>query len=92
MLDGEGINALAARRRLGAADIAQVQVDGAYWQFAQTPPGPLDRLATARIDIPYPWVEGETHHLVFLTSTGAAFEHTDRSRGHADPGAVRGRP
>ena len=25
--------------------IAQVQVDGAYWQFEQTPPGPLSRLA-----------------------------------------------
>lgn len=56
--------------------IAQVQVDGAYWQFEQTPPGPLSRLESARIDIPYPWVEGETHHLVFLTSTGVSFEHT----------------
>jgi zinc transporter ZupT len=56
--------------------IAQVQVDGAYWQFGQTPPGPLSRLESARIDIPYPWVEGETHHLVFLTSTGISFEHT----------------
>jgi zinc transporter, ZIP family len=56
--------------------IAQVQVDGAYWQFGQTPPGPLSRLESARIDIPYPWVEGETHHLAFVTSTGVAFEHT----------------
>ncbi len=56
--------------------IAQVQVDGAYWQFEQTPPGPLARLESARIDIPYPWVEGETHHLVFVTSTGVSFEHT----------------
>jgi zinc transporter ZupT len=56
--------------------IAQVQVDGAYWEFAQTPPGPLSRLETAQIDIPYPWVAGETHHLLFLTSTGVAFEHT----------------
>ena len=56
--------------------IAQVQVDGAYWQFEQTPPGPLSRLESARIDIPYPWVEGETHHLLFLTATGVSFEHT----------------
>ena len=56
--------------------IAQVQVDGAYWQFAQTPPGPLSRLESARVDIPYPWVEGETHHLKFVTSTGVSFEHT----------------
>ena len=56
--------------------IAQVQVDGAYWQFTQTPPGPLSRLESARVDIPYPWVEGETHHLKFITSTGVSFEHT----------------
>jgi zinc transporter ZupT len=56
--------------------IAQVQVDGAYWQFEQTPPGALSRLESARIEVPYPWVEGETHHLVFLTSSGVAFEHT----------------
>jgi zinc transporter, ZIP family len=56
--------------------LAQVQVDGAYWAFTQTPPGPLARLAAARIEIPYPWVAGETHHLVFLTATGVAFEHT----------------
>jgi zinc transporter, ZIP family len=56
--------------------IAQVQVDGAYWQFEQSPPGPLGRLAAARIDIAYPWVEGETHHLLFLTSSGVAFDHT----------------
>jgi zinc transporter ZupT len=56
--------------------IAQVQVDGAYWQFEQSPPGPLGRLGAARIDIPYPWVEGETHHLLFLTSSGVSFEHT----------------
>lgn len=56
--------------------IAQVQVDGAYWEFSQSPPGPLSRLESARIQIPYPWVEGETHHLLFLTSTGVSFEHT----------------
>jgi ZIP family zinc transporter len=56
--------------------IAQVQVDGAYWTFDQAPPGPLSRLETARIDLPYPWVEGETHHLVFVTSTGLTFDHT----------------
>ncbi|HYZ26121.1 MAG TPA: hypothetical protein VE597_04380 [Geminicoccaceae bacterium] len=56
--------------------IAQVQVDGAYWSFDQVPPGPLSRLETARIDIPYPWIAGETHHLVFVTSTGLTFDHT----------------
>ncbi|HEY9346044.1 MAG TPA: metal transporter, partial [Inquilinus sp.] len=39
-------------------------------------PGPVDRLATAWLRIPYPWVLGETHHLTLLTRTGIAFEHT----------------
>lgn len=56
--------------------IAQVQVDGAYRQFDQTPTGPLGRLASATIEIPYPWMAGESHRVVLLTSTGAAFQHT----------------
>lgn len=56
--------------------LAQVQVDGAWRQFTQTPEGPIARLGTARIAVPYPWVEGETVHLLLLTSTGVAFEHT----------------
>ncbi|MGH6875150.1 MAG: ZIP family metal transporter, partial [Aestuariivirgaceae bacterium] len=55
--------------------IAQVQVDGAYRQFSQTPAGPIKRLGKVRIDIPYPWVRGEAHHIAFITSTGAVFEH-----------------
>jgi zinc transporter ZupT len=56
--------------------LAQVQVDGAWRGFALEPPGPMPRLATARVDIPYPWVEGEAHHVALVTSTGAVFEHT----------------
>jgi zinc transporter ZupT len=55
--------------------IAQVQVDGAWREFFATPSTTINRLQSARIDITYPWVEGEAHHIVFLTSSGAAFEH-----------------
>jgi hypothetical protein len=55
--------------------IAQVQVDSAYWQFMQTPPGPLERGRTAWIAVPFPWVLGETHRVNFVTRTGATFEH-----------------
>lgn len=55
--------------------IAQVQVDGAYRSFAIDPPGPIGRLGTARITIPYPWVDGEAHRIVLVTSTGVTFEH-----------------
>jgi zinc transporter, ZIP family len=56
--------------------IAQVQVDGAYRTFTMEPAGPIDRLGRARLDIPYPWIDGDTHHLSFVTSTGERFEHT----------------
>ena len=75
-LGPEGIAVWVRAGGSAPLSIAQVQVDGAYWEFAQTPPGPLSRLESARIELPYPWVEGETHHLVFLTSTGVSFDHT----------------
>ncbi len=56
--------------------IAQVQVDGAYRSFALDPTGPIDRLSQGTVRIPYPWVDGETHHILLLTSTGVGFEHT----------------
>jgi ZIP family zinc transporter len=56
--------------------IAQVQVDGAYRTFTQSPPGPIGRLDTATLAIEYPWVDGETHHLTILTSTGVTFDKT----------------
>lgn len=59
----------------GPVTIAQVQIDGAYRTFEQIPKGPLGRLNSAELSIPYPWVHGESHTIVALTSTGATFEH-----------------
>lgn len=76
VLDGDGIALLV---RAGGAEpirIVQAQVDGAYWRFQQDPPGPLPRLATAWLRVPFPWVHGETHHVVLLSRTGVPFEHT----------------
>ena len=56
--------------------IAQVQVDGAYRVFTATPSPTIGRLGSARIDIPYPWIEGEAHHIALLTNTGLMFDHT----------------
>jgi zinc transporter ZupT len=55
--------------------IAQVQVDDAYWQFTQDPPGPIARGATAWIHLPFPWVLGEAHAVKIVTSSGATFDH-----------------
>ncbi len=75
ILDDHGIG---VRVRAGGSEpmrIVQVQVDGAYWNFKQDPGGAVDRMGTAWLQIPYPWVAGEAHHLTFITNTGALFEH-----------------
>lgn len=53
--------------------IAQVLVDDAYWQFTQEPAGPLGRLESATISIPYPWVEAEGHAIALVSSLGVVF-------------------
>ncbi len=76
VLDEHGIG---VRARAGGSEpmrIVQVQVDGAYWNFSQDPGGDVERMGTAWVQIPYPWVAGEAHHLTFVTNTGALFEHS----------------
>ena len=53
--------------------IAQVIVDEAYWQFTMEPRQVLDRLDSATVSIPYPWVEGEGHSISLISSTGVVF-------------------
>lgn len=75
VLNDRGISLLVRAEGSEPMQIAQVQVDGAYWQFRQEPPGTLPRLETAWINIPYPWVQDEAHHITFITNTGVGFEH-----------------
>lgn len=55
--------------------VAQVMVDDAFWSFTVTPSPTINRLGRATIEIPYPWVEDESHEIVLLTSTGVTFAH-----------------
>jgi len=75
-LDGQGLHLTVRSGAWEPLTVAQVQVDGAYWEFTLTPDAPLGRLAAARLDIPYPWTAGEPHIVKVVTSTGATFEHT----------------
>jgi hypothetical protein len=75
VLDGDGITVTLRAGGSEPVRLAQVQVDGAYWTFDQEPPGPIPRLGTATLRIPYPWVQGEAHHLRLVTATGVTFEH-----------------
>ena len=54
--------------------IAQVLIDDAYWNFSIEPGAELARLSSATIRIPYPWVRGEAHTIMLVTSTGTLFE------------------
>jgi len=74
ILDGDGIHVKVRAGGSEGITIAQVQVDEAYWRFTQDPPGPLDRMSSAWLHIPYPWVLGEKHEIKVLTKTGLAFE------------------
>lgn len=54
--------------------VAQVMVDDAFWHFTTQPENrTLARLGRMKIYLPYPWVEGETHEVALLTSTGLTF-------------------
>lgn len=55
--------------------IAQVQVDGAYRLFLADPSAPTSRLGALRLDIPYPWISGEAHHIALVTATGLVISH-----------------
>lgn len=55
--------------------VAQVMVDEAFWTFTIRPGATVDRLGRATIDIPYPWIEGEPHHVKLVTSNGITFDH-----------------
>ena len=75
ILDTGGIG---LRVRAGGSEamvIAQVAVDDAFWTFTQDPPGPIARGEAVWVQIPYPWVIGEAHHVSLLSSTGTTFGH-----------------
>lgn len=55
--------------------IAQVMVDDAFWANTITPARTVARLGRATIDIPYPWVNGEPHHLRLVSASGITFDH-----------------
>lgn len=75
VLDDAGILAVVRAGGPEPVNIAQVQVDEAFWAFDETPSGPLARGQSARIRIPYHWVYGEPHELRFITGDGSTFDH-----------------
>ncbi len=75
VLDDDGFLLYVTNSGLSEVTIAQVMIDEAYWAFSVDPDAVLNRLESVRIQVPYPWVEGEAHEIVLLTSSGATFGH-----------------
>ena len=73
-LTDEGLVAQVLNDGPDPVTIAQVQVDDAYWNFTVDPKPTLEHLGRARLAIPYPWVDGETHNVRLVTSTGVTFD------------------
>ncbi len=54
--------------------IAQVLVNEVYWQFYMKPSQTLNPLERGRIDISYPWVEGDVEKIMLISRNGVTFE------------------
>jgi zinc transporter ZupT len=73
-LDDEGFKLKVINNGPDTVTIAQVLVDDAYWHFSfEDGNSDLERLETATLRIPYPWVKGEAHEIVVITDTGLTF-------------------
>ncbi len=57
-----------------AVQIAQVAVNDAFVDLEVAPPE-IGRLASNKLTIPYPWLEGEAYEIFLLTSTGGTVDH-----------------
>jgi zinc transporter ZupT len=74
VLNDDGIQLDVINSGPDPVTIAQVIVDDAFWNFSmEQGDSQLDRLETATIHIPYPWVEGEAHEIQLVTRTGLTF-------------------
>ena len=54
--------------------IAQVLVNDAYWKFGMSPSTTLKPLDHGKIDISYPWLEGDAEAIKLISRNGFVFE------------------
>src|SRR5215203_5229592 len=54
--------------------IQQVSVNEALWDFDVDPDATIPHLGSAKITIPYSWVEGEAYEIGMISSTGVTFD------------------
>lgn len=54
--------------------VAQILVNDAYWQFKMTPSQTLEPLDRGKIEINYPWLEGDFEKITLISRNGVIFE------------------
>ena len=59
--------------------IAQVMVNDAYWKFDMQPSNKLEPLQKGKIEIGYPWLEGDAETIRIVSSNGVTFEKDIRA-------------
>jgi ZIP family zinc transporter len=57
-----------------AVRVAQAVVNDSFADL-EGDTGAIDRLDSGRIEVAYPWVEGEAYEVILLTSTGGTIDH-----------------
>jgi zinc transporter ZupT len=75
ILDDNGMRLLVRAGGSEPMNVAQIQIDAAYWQFTQSPAGEIPRGSTAWLDIPFAWMLGEAHVVTVVSNSGATFDH-----------------
>jgi zinc transporter, ZIP family len=59
-----------------AVQVSQVTVNDSFADFRSSESGTkVDRLGSERVEISYPWVEGESYSISLVTATGGAIDH-----------------
>lgn len=72
-LNDDGIQVKVLNSGPEEITIAQVVVDGAFWNAEFAPSDSLKRFERGTINIPYPWVQGDPHEVKLITSNGLIF-------------------
>lgn len=72
-LNDDGIQVKVLNSGPEEITIAQVVVDGAFWNAEFEPSDSLQRFERGTIHIPYPWVQGDPHEVKLITSNGLIF-------------------
>lgn len=73
ILTDQGFEVLVLNSGPKELTVAQVVVDGSFWNAAYSPSPTIKRFGSSTIYIPYPWVEGDPHEIKLITSNGLIF-------------------